>query len=135
MYLISVTLINSFGMKKPMFRNLLAGISFTTAFFVFQACYGPPQDIYQDVYIHGKVVSEDTGEPVEGIRVSIPGQSQYIFTDSEGTFSLYTVQASSYELQFEDIDGDSNGNFANKDTLLENADSDIFVDVSLSKAN
>ena len=54
-------------------HNLLKGASLTGALFVFQACYGMPQD---DLYREGglapmsfSLVSRTTGEPLEGVQV------------------------------------------------------------------
>ena len=56
-------------------HNLLKGVSLTGALFVFQACYGTPQD--SPFYEEGKasmsfsLVSRSTGAPLEGIRVKV----------------------------------------------------------------
>ena len=54
-------------------RKVLKGISFTAAMFVFQACYGPMEDYYS-TKVTFRVVSSDTGEPVQGVAV----WSQYL---------------------------------------------------------
>ena len=49
-------------------RRLLKGISLTAAMFVFQACYGPMDDYY-DTRVTFRVVSADTGEPIQGVEI------------------------------------------------------------------
>ena len=50
-------------------HNLLKGLSLTTALFIFQACYGTPEGL--DFYsMSFKVVAADTGDPMEGVKVS-----------------------------------------------------------------
>jgi hypothetical protein len=40
-------------MKRNLLRRVLGSLSLTTAAFIFQACYGTPQDFGLDVYISG----------------------------------------------------------------------------------
>lgn len=77
-------------MKRNIFRVLLRSISFTTALFIFQACYGSPQDFGLDLHVDGKVLAKSSGLPIKGIRVSVLNNVQYVFTDEQGRFSLYT---------------------------------------------
>ena len=83
-------------MKKHWIRNLVGGLSFTTALFVFQACYGTPQDFGLDVFVEGKVVSGTTGKPIQGIKVSA-ASLQHTVTDE--------VESDNLQIRFEDIDG------------------------------
>jgi putative lipoprotein (rSAM/lipoprotein system) len=118
-------------MKNLKIRNWLAGLSLTTAFFVFQACYGPPQDFGLDVLIEGKVVSADTGDPLSGIQVASDSNYQTALTDENGEFSFYIAKDSVYAITFSDIDGEENGRYASKDTILENSDDSIFLKVDM----
>ena len=56
-------------------HNLLKGVSLTGALFVFQACYGTPQDPLNDEQgvapMSFSLVSHSTGAPLEGIRVLV----------------------------------------------------------------
>lgn len=56
-------------MRKKI-RNILKGASLTTAMFIFQACYGTGPNMYDQYEVQFKVVSADTGEPLEGIMVN-----------------------------------------------------------------
>lgn len=54
-------------------HNLLLGCSLTGALFVFQACYGSPQDSLHfdsgEASLTFSVVSVETGEPVGDVRI------------------------------------------------------------------
>ena len=55
-------------------HNLLKGASLTTALFVFQACYGMPQNYMLEeggeAPMTFTVFSRSTGKPLEGVRIS-----------------------------------------------------------------
>jgi hypothetical protein len=103
---------------KKWIRKLIGGLSFTTALFVFQACYGGPQDCKDDVYIHGVVKSVD-GVPVEGIEVSTDAsRSRSTLSDTAGAFGFYVPMRDSITVMFRDIDADKNGLYADRDTTV-----------------
>lgn len=112
-------------------RKLLCGLSLTSALFIFQACYGTPQDMGLDVFIEGQVKSKKTGLPVKGIKVSVTDKLQFEYTNADGKFSLYTETANSYKLKFEDIDSNLNGLFEVKDTLLASIDKSVYLRIAL----
>ncbi|MBP5689814.1 MAG: hypothetical protein J6W74_02755 [Bacteroidales bacterium] len=104
-------------------RNILKGASLTGALFVFQACYGTPQSPF---YERGEapmtfsLVSDVTGEPIEGIQVT---------TDWKYVGDLGTSDADGrcrvnipYEKNDKDspkvIFNDPQGNYVQKDTIL-----------------
>jgi len=118
-------------MKRNWIRKLIGGLSFTTAMFVFQACYGTSQDFGLDIFIEGQVKSKITGIPIKGIKVSVADNMQYEFTNEEGKFSFYTETGNSYQIKFEDIDSGQNGTFANKDTILSISDKKVFLNIVL----
>jgi putative lipoprotein (rSAM/lipoprotein system) len=120
-------------MKRRWRKRILGGLSLTTALFVFQACYGTPQDMGLDIFIEGQVKSEKTNKPVKGIKVSVEDKLQYQYTDESGKFSFYTETATSYKIKFEDIDSDQNGIFVEKDTLLTKIDKTIYLNIELEE--
>jgi len=120
-------------MKSNLIRRLIGGLSFTTALFVFQACYGTPQDFGLDVYIEGLVKSKKTGEPIKGIKVSVADNQQYQYTNEDGSFSLYTETAETCKIKFEDIDSNLNGTFIDKDTILKNITDRIHLNILLEE--
>ena len=119
-------------LKRNWARKIIGGLSFTSAMFIFQACYGTPQDFEPDLLIEGKVKSQSTGLPIKGIRVSVAGEGQNLLTDETGSFSFYTLMKDSITLRFEDIDNAQNGSFAAKDTVLKDFANEIFLDISLA---
>jgi hypothetical protein len=120
-------------MKKSWIRKIIGGLSLTTAMFVFQACYGPPQDFGLDMLIKGQVKSKTSGLPIEGIKVSVADSIQYDFTDYEGKFSFYTEITDSLNILFEDIDSTQNGLYVNKDTLISDYEDEIYLDIELEE--
>lgn len=118
-----------------MIRNwkskLIAGLSFSSMMFIFQACYGTPQDLQYDVLVEGQVKSKTTGQPIKGIKVSPTIGTQYQQTDDIGKFSFYTQTDGSLGLRFEDIDSEENGAFQAKDTILTGVYNKVWVDIKL----
>ena len=61
-------------------HNLLKGASLTGALFVFQACYGIPQPLYDEsgtAPMTFSVVSNETGEPLKGISILSKSNLEY----------------------------------------------------------
>ena len=110
-------------MKKDWKRKIIGGLCLTSIAFVFQACYGTPQDIGQDLLIEGKVTSKTTGLPIKGIKVSFDQRVQYANTDENGKFSLYMDKLQHAKIKFTDVDSTRNIWFSNKDTLITISDS------------
>ena len=120
-------------MKRKWVRKLIGGVSLSTAAFIFQACYGPPQDFGMDILIEGLVKSKRTGEPIKGIKVSVEENPQYLYTDEAGEFSFYTVSADLCKLKFEDIDSIQNGSFIDRDTILTNVYNQVYLKIFLEE--
>lgn len=118
-------------MKQNHFQKIIRGLSLTSVMFVFQACYGPPQDFGYDVYLSGIVTSSVTGKPIKGIKVSLRDTSQYELTDSVGTFNMYVPRLNSYKIIFEDVDSINQGSFVSKDTTLTSVNDSIHVNIAL----
>lgn len=111
-------------MKNSWIRSFFKGVCFTSAIFVFQACYGSPQDFGQDFYIHGRVKSKNTGEPIKGIKVSVDSQGQYVYTDELGFFEFYVHKTDEMLISFDDIDSVDNQEYIRRDTLLSSIKDD-----------
>ena len=118
-------------MKSNWIRTIIGGLSFTSALFIFQACYGTPQDFEPDLLLEGQVKSQTTGLPIKGIKVSVPDASQYEFTDGDGRFSMYTWMNESLTVRFEDVDLSENGWYLPKDTLIKNIEGNIKLQINL----
>lgn len=119
--------------KRNWARKIIGGLSFTSALFIFQACYGTPQDFETDLLIEGKVKAQATGLPIKGIRISVTDEGQDLLTDETGSFSFYTIAKDSISLRFEDADDAQNGPFATKDTVLTDFSKPIFLDIALAE--
>ena len=120
-------------MKRNWIRKILGGLSFTTALFVFQACYGTPQDFGFDLLIEGQVKSKATGKPIKGLKVSVAEMMQYEYTNEEGKFSFYTARTDSVLLKFEDIDLTQNGSFIDRDTIITSINDKIYLDIVMEE--
>jgi len=120
-------------MKRNWLRNIIGGLSFTSALFIFQACYGTMQDISNDLLIEGQVKSKTSGLPVKGIKVSVVENRQYIITDENGRFSFYTMFSDTLKIGFENIDPLQDGGFLKKDTVLTNIENSVFLNIILEE--
>jgi len=121
------------GMKRNWIRGIVGGLSFTTALFVFQACYGTPQDMMPDLHIEGKVTSSTTGLPIKLIKVTGQDLGYSTYTNDEGRFDFYTRWEGPLTLLFEDMDGSVNGSFFNRDTVIIEPDGDVVVNMALEE--
>lgn len=120
-------------MKKNVCRKIIGGLSLTSAMFVFQACYGTPQDFGLDLLVEGQVKAKASGLPIKGIKVSVAGNIQYEITDENGNFSFYTEMLEDLTLKFQDVDSTQNGLFHDKDTLLTERSEKIYLDITLDE--
>lgn len=110
-------------MKRDWKRKIIGGLCLTSIAFVFQACYGTPQDFGNDLLIEGQVKSKKTGLPIKGIKVNIAERVQYTNTDEDGKFSFYIERVQYPKIKFTDIDSTENIFFLNKDTIVTIKDS------------
>jgi len=110
-------------MKRNWKRKIIGGLCLTSVAFVFQACYGTPQDIKNDFLVEGLVKSKMTGLPIKGIKVSIAEKVQYTNTDINGRFSFYIEKIQKLRIKFTDVDSTENFLFSNKDTIVTIKDS------------
>ena len=120
-------------MKGNIIRKIIGGLSLTSAMFVFQACYGTPQDFGLDLLIEGQIKSKASGLPIKGIKVSVADNMQYETTDEEGKFSFYTEMLEGLTLQFQDIDSTQNGVFTARDTVITDLSEKIYLDIALEE--
>ena len=118
-------------MKRNWIKKIIGGISVTSALFVFQACYGTPQDFGLDVYVEGVVKSKDDGAVIAGIKVADVKNNQYEYTDENGKFGFYVEKTDSILLRFSDTI--QNKLYFEKDTLLTFAADSIYLDIALDK--
>lgn len=114
-------------------RRVFGFLSFSTALFVFQACYGTPQDFQDYMMLEGKVVSTKTAKPVAGIKVSTLNPEHHDITGDSGRFVLHTDLNSEYFVSFEDLDPEMDGNFTGKDTLIVTSEPFAYLYISLEE--
>jgi putative lipoprotein (rSAM/lipoprotein system) len=117
--------------KRDILRWVYGILSMSTALFIFQACYGTPNDIEKDVHIQGLVKSKTTNAPIPGIKVSVQNQQAYEITDSTGNFNIYSLSFNEFFLKFEDVDSTKNGEFLTKDTVIKFEDRYKFFTISM----
>lgn len=120
-------------MKRNWIRKLVGGLSFTSAMFIFQACYGTPQDFGNDILVEGQVKAKTSGLPIKGIKVSVAENMQFEITDDNGRFSFYTEMYNSLSFQFQDIDSNQNGQYVDKDTVVTEITEDVYLDILLEE--
>ena len=120
-------------MKRNWMRGIIGGLCFTSALFIFQACYGTPQDFEFDLLVEGKVTSKGSGDPIKGIKVSVASISQYAHTNEEGLFSFYSNAADMFIIRFEDVDAEENGSYVDMDTVLNNVREDVYLDIEMEE--
>jgi len=105
--------------KRKIARAVFGTLSFSTALFIFQACYGTPSDLMRDNKVEGVVTSKNTGLPIPGIKVSWLNQPYSEVTDPSGKFVFYLPVNEEYILRFEDVDAAQNGSYLRKDTIVK----------------
>ncbi|MDY0104616.1 MAG: radical SAM-associated putative lipoprotein [Lentimicrobium sp.] len=97
--------------------GLLALLGYTTA------CdskdeYGTPSAKF---IVNGKVISSETDQPIENIRVTMQGDTTY--TNADGVYQVVDNWGfptdQTYKIDFNDIDGAANGGFSGLDTIVE----------------
>ncbi len=121
------------NMKRNVIRKIIGGLSLTSAMFVFQACYGTPQDFGLDLLIEGQVKSKTSGLPIKGVKVSVAENMQYEMTDEDGKFSFYTEMLEGLTLKFQDIDSTQNGLYTDRDTVLTDLSKNIYLEIALEE--
>lgn len=120
-------------MKRNWVRKIIGGLGLTSMMFVFQACYGTPQDFEYDLLIEGQVKSKTSGLPLKGIKVSVVENMQYQITDEDGKFSFYIEMMENLKLQFTDIDSIQNGLYNSKDTVLTDIPNNAYLNILLEE--
>lgn len=131
-------------MKKPNLykglRGLLKASAFTSVMFVMQACYGAPQTakynneepVGEPVEIHySGTVTNEAGEPLQGITLEVNGYDEIVVTDENGKFDLlfYQDRFDEATLTF----SDENKRYASFDTLVDNYAVDMEIQLQTNE--
>lgn len=112
---------------KNWIRNFFGGISLAAVLFVFQACYGTPQDFGLDILLTGQVKSATTGLPLADVKITVANNNQYEVTDADGKFSFYTVSDKEIKLNFLSEDA----SLSPFDTTLSTNRDQVFMEIKL----
>lgn len=112
--------------KQKALRWLFGSLTATSLMFVFQACYGMPNDDLM-ICVQGQVISESTGAPIPNIEVQCNISKAFTRTNAEGYFDIDVPWSSEPDLTFRDIDQAENGRYATKDTVLNHYDGAIAI--------
>ncbi|MBR4786652.1 MAG: hypothetical protein IK013_02045 [Bacteroidales bacterium] len=110
--------------RQQLIRFLFGSFSATALMFAFQACYGMPKQLPPDeanILITGTITDMETGEPIEGLSITIPELEVDGTTDSTGTFYLsadYGEVDKEVTIQINDIDSTKNGLYEDLDTVF-----------------
>jgi hypothetical protein len=120
---------------RMILRNVYVALGATAMPVLIHAAYGMRESDpgSYTVPIQGRVVSEETGEPVAGIRV---GYDYYAIadTDSDGRFLIYVPEENIYSIRFFDTDGfENSGFFSEKNISITRDEIGDPLDVSLYK--
>jgi hypothetical protein len=112
---------------RKMLRTVFRGIGVSVISLIIQACYGVlPPDINTVAYgppppqnnrIRGTVKANETGKPINGIKVSAEEIDSYVLTDKDGYFYLTVPTQEEYILKIEDIDGPANDGTFKQQTI------------------
>lgn len=114
------------------FRGMLKASAFATVMFVMQACYGAPQNARygEPVEIHySGTVTNEAGEPIQGITMEVNGYDEIAVTDENGAFDImfYDDRFQGAMLTF----SDENNVYASIDTTMEsNYNDDLNIKMS-----
>jgi hypothetical protein len=97
---------------RILLRNVYVALGATAMPVLIHAAYGmrEPDPSSYTVPVQGRVVSEETGEPVAGIHVQYD-RFTVVETDGDGRFLIYVPEENSYSIMFYDIDGFENSGF------------------------
>jgi 5-hydroxyisourate hydrolase-like protein (transthyretin family) len=120
-------------------KKVYVALGVTAMPFLVHAAYGmrEPDPSSLTVPVQGRVVSEETGEPVAGISISV-WSNGYVRTntDNDGRFFIYLPEENTYSISFTDIDGfENNGYFSQKQVSITREEIGNSLEISLYREN
>lgn len=92
-----------------------------------------PQDFYDDFQISGQVKSKKTGQALAGIKVSLKEMAHDQLSDESGEFLFFSHEIEQATLVFEDVDGENNGFYASKDTVITQPGEHVVLEIELEE--
>lgn len=102
-------------------HNLLKCFSFSAVLFTFEACYGTPEDMYEQEYDCAVQVVDADGNGISNVEVMVKDSSSgtKVFADTTNKAGLayvkYLDSKSKFEFSFHPLE---NVDFQSKDTVL-----------------
>ncbi len=121
--------------KRKIYYTILKIFGLCSACFLFEACYGSPQNETPPEYninIKGIVKSQDSLKPIQNIKVAISNSENSNFinsnTSSNGLYSSNSIVNSTtlnWTLKATDTDGSTNGEFSEKETTFVISENDF----------
>ena len=102
---------------QGLLSTLLVLLGFSSCDKIGALEYGSP---YVDFQVKGQVTDEN-GNPIEGICVTLEASPDVLYTDADGRFESKEIRnvAVYGKIKFEDIDGPANGSFLPDSANLE----------------
>ena len=102
---------------QGLLSTLLVLLGFSSCDKIGALEYGSP---YVDFQVKGQVTDEN-GNPIEGICVTLEASPDVLYTDADGRFESKEIRnvAIYGKIKFEDIDGSAHGSFLPDSAALE----------------
>lgn len=125
MKIIKNILLRGHSSLLSVFMALLGFTSACDSFRSSQDEYGCPSATF---VVNGQVTSSENSQTIPGIRVIMGNSIDFpdtAYTDTDGKYEVSIVEIpgdQSFLLKFDDTDGESNGEFENKEVLVDFAD-------------
>lgn len=116
---------NLIKIRRNLLQKVLGLFSLTALVFVFEACYGTPQDFGEDVEISGTVKSAKTGQTLQGIEVTLKNNDYFVITENDGKFSFFASPGQDYHMSFVDSKATKQVLYLSKDTVLKYNNNDF----------
>lgn len=118
--------------KSRFTKNLLTLFGISAVAFIFEACYGVPQDqLFPHIPVQGTVTDINSNAGIEGINIDLHINDEFISTettDSIGEFHFKNLRIGAendLKFEFKDIDGTDNGSYQDLDTTITLTNNDV----------
>ncbi len=114
--------------KSSVYKRVLGVFGAAGFLFTFQACYGTPQNFCD---ISGSVNDKETGEGIPGLQVRVysAADSVTLVTDADGKFNQSIAAFDEINVKIIDVDENANNSYPDFDTVLNNGDHDITINI------
>ncbi|MBO4571674.1 MAG: radical SAM-associated putative lipoprotein [Bacteroidales bacterium] len=117
---------------KKIRRAVLGALLSIAGLGIFTACYGVPEYYYSNDKVLSGTVTDESGNPVNGIQVSVDG-NRFATTDDHGRFSNFVISDKfDFEVLFQDVDGEKNGGLFEEKSLSVTVPAEGFESLSVT---